>query len=134
MSWLSSLWQDAQFEGALWQGLFQLVALTIAAAFGTFVFQRVRARQVARQVLIDEIDDFTTQLYKPRKLYQIFHENGDALLAEIDDPLQRRARRNAVLLQALEELIAVTGRFRSLQVKLVPLYGYNTELFAYYLA
>ena len=32
-----------------------------------------------------------------------------------------------------EELIGAESRFRSLQVKIVPLYGYHVELFAYYL-
>ncbi len=51
-----------------WQGVFQLLALALAAAFGTFIFQRRRARYTLREELIDSINQFAISLYKPRKL------------------------------------------------------------------
>ncbi len=80
------------------------------------------------------MDTFTDRLYKPRKIYQAVLGPAPDLLAGISDDLQRECRRVEVLQRCLEEFVDVTGRFRALQVKLVPLYGFHVELFGFYLA
>lgn len=122
------------FWNALWGGVFQLLALAVAGLWVTFVYQRYRAQAAARQELIDEIDAFTVRLYKPRKLYLAVLEESPALLACIPDHGERQAHRATLMEQCLAELVDAIGRLRSLQVKMVPLYGYHVELFGYYLA
>jgi hypothetical protein len=121
------------FVPALWTGFFQLAALALIGFWVNVVYQRYRAVAAARQELIDEIDQFTVLLYKPRRLYVAMLEESPALLAGIPDAVQRQAHRAALMEQCLSELFEAIGRFRSLQVKMVPLYGYNVELFGYYL-
>jgi hypothetical protein len=131
---MNSIWQDPAVANGFWQGVFQLLSLVIVATFGTLVFQRMRDRRIARQALIDEVDAFTINLYKPRKLYQL--ELADLVAREADPAQTGRtalAHRDRFR-QCLEDLIGVIGGFRSLQIKLVPLYGYDEDLFAHYLA
>jgi hypothetical protein len=130
---MSSLWSDPSFTSGLWQGVFQLLSLGIVAFFGNIIYRRYRERDTARQDLLNEIDQFTVALYKPRKVYQGMLSTDPDLLAGMADP-QRQIRRIEIIEESLEELTAVTGRFRSLQVNIVPLYGYHEELFSYYLA
>jgi hypothetical protein len=121
------------FLPALWTGVFQLVALAVVGLWVNFVYQRYRALATARQELIDEIDQFTIRLYKPRKLYQAICDGAPALLAALPDDGRRQEHRAALSEQCLADLIDAIGRLRSLQVKMVPLYGYHVELFGYYL-
>lgn len=122
------------FLPAMWTGVFQLVALAIVGLWVNFVYQRYRALATARQELLDEIEQFTIRVYKPRKIYLTMLEESPALLAAIPDATQRQAHRAALMGQCLAELVDAIGRLRSLQVKMVPLYGYHVELFGYYLA
>ncbi len=117
-----------------WQGFFQLLALAVAAAFGTFIYQRRRARYTLREELIDSINQFAINLYKPRKLYQAIIDQSCDPLASLADSSLREARRLETIYRALEEVVAATGEFRVIQVKLIPLYGHDPEIFAYYLA
>jgi hypothetical protein len=128
-----ALMQDS-FWHALWAGVFQLLALAVVGLWVTFIYKRFRALETARQELIDEIDQFTIRLYKPRKLYMAVIEESPALLANIPDHGQRQAHRAALMEQCLGELADAIGRLRAFQVKMVPLYGYHVELFGYYLA
>ncbi len=113
---------DAFWQG-LWQGVFQLVALGVVGFWVNFVYQRFRTRMAARQELVDEIDQFTIRLYKPRKMYQRALDLGAG-----------SPGRDDLVLRSIEEVLDATGRFRSLQVKIVPLFGYHVDLFGYYLA
>jgi hypothetical protein len=117
-----------------WQGVFQLVALAIVAAFGTFIYQRRQARYALREELIESINQFAISLYKPRKLYQAIIDQTCDPLADIADPSQRAERRLETIYRALDEVVAATGQFRVVQVKLIPLYGHDPEIFGYYLA
>jgi hypothetical protein len=127
-------WLPEGFLPALWAGVFHLVGLAIVGLWVTFIYQRYRTLAVARQELIDEIDQFAVRLYKPRKLYLAMMEESPALLNCIPDAAQRQAHRAALMEQCLAELIDAIGRLRSFQVKMVPLYGYHVELFGHYLA
>lgn len=129
-----SLWDSTAFVQAFWQGLFQLLALAIIAAFGTFIYQRRQARYRLRDELIDSINQFAIDLYKPRKLYQAIIDQTCDPLAQLTDAAQREARRLQTIYQALEDVVAATGQFRVLQVKLIPLYGHDPEIFAHYMA
>ncbi len=122
------------FVQGFWGGLFQLVALGLAAAFATFIYQARKARLDLRDELIDSINQFAIRLYKPRKLYQATIDGTCDPLARIADPTQRETRRLETIQHALEEVIAATGEFRVLQVKLIPLYGHDPEIFGYYMA
>jgi len=124
---------EAFWQG-LWQGVFQLAALGAAAVFANFVYQRWRDRSDARRELIDEIDRFSVDLYRPRKVYQSVVEPGSDCLARIADADQRERLRIDIARRALEEFTGVVGRFRALQIKLVPLFGFHEELFGHYLA
>jgi len=110
-----------------------LISLGIVAFFGNIVYRRHRERDTARKDLLNEIDQFTINLYKPRKIYQAMVDADPDPLQGLDGPL-REARRFEIIQKSLEEFVAVVGRFRSLQVTIVPLYGYHEELFSYYLA
>lgn len=114
---------DAFWSG-LWSGVFELVAIGLVAGWVNLIYQRIRSRQALRSDLIDEIDQFSAALYKPRKLYH--HLLGL--------PSSERVNREAELLRCLEELTSAAGRFRALQVKLIPLFGFDVEMLAHYLA
>jgi hypothetical protein len=131
---MSFLWDSNAIAQGFWQGVFQLLALALVAAFGTFIYQRVRSLYTQRAELIEEINQFAISLYKPRKLYQAIIDHSCDPLAASTEPGQREARRLDLIYGALEELVAATGRFRALQVKMIPLYGHDLELFAYYMA
>ena len=113
---------DAFWEG-LWSGLFELIALGLVAGWVNLLYQRQRERSSAQRQLGTEIDLFLTQLYKPRKVYQLHlaREAGEA-------------GREEALYRCLEELIDAAGRFRALQVQLLHLFAYHQEIFAHYLA
>jgi hypothetical protein len=131
---MNAIWDPAALAQGFWQGVFKLLALTIIAAFGTFIFQRRQARYTLREELIDSINQFAVSLYKPRKLYQAIIDQSCDPLAHIADASHREARRLETIYRALEDVIAATGQFRVVQVKLIPLYGHDPEIFAYYLA
>jgi hypothetical protein len=131
---MSTIWDPAAFAQGFWQGVFELLALTTIAAFGTFIFQRRQARYTLREGLIDSINQFAINLYKPRKLYQAIIDQSCDPLANVVDASQREARRLETIYRALEEVVAATGQFRVVQVKLIPLYGHDPEIFAHYLA
>jgi hypothetical protein len=67
---VNALWDLTAIAQGFWQGVFQLLALAIVAAFGTFIYQRRQARYALREELIESINQFAINLYKPRKLYQ----------------------------------------------------------------
>ena len=41
---MNALWVPRAIAQGFWEGVFQLLALTIVAAFGTFIYQRRQAR------------------------------------------------------------------------------------------
>ena len=131
MSWL---WDPTAFANGFWQGVFELVALALVAAFGTFVYQRRQARYKLREELIDSVNQFAVSLYKPRKLYQAILDQTCDPFANLADTSHREARRLETIYRALEDVVAATGQFRVLQVKLIPLYGHDKEIFGYYMA
>src|SRR6185437_1165718 len=95
-----SLFHDPAFVGGFWQGVFQLLSLSIVALFGNLVYQRIRHRYAAREEIIDEIDQFTISLYRPRKIYQMYvayEGKPQDLLADIPSPVEREDRRNETL-------------------------------------
>ncbi len=66
--------------------------------------------------------------------YQAIIDQSCDPLANLADSSLREARRLETIYRSLEELVAATGQFRVVQVKLIPLYGHDPEIFAYYLA
>jgi hypothetical protein len=122
------------FWQAAWGGLFQLLVISLAAFFVNILYQRFREHSAARQQLIDEIDQFTIRLYKPRKMYQILMASSPETLTQFADPDEREAWRTRMIQRYLGEFVEAVGRFRAVQVKLVALYGHHQELFAFYLA
>jgi hypothetical protein len=131
---MPSLWDPTAFVQGFWQGAFQLLALALVAAFGTLIYQRRQARYALRGELIDSINQFAINLYKPRKLYQAIIDQTCNPLAHFSDSSHREARRLETIYRALEDVVAATGQFRVLQVKLIPLYGHDPEIFGYYMA
>jgi hypothetical protein len=131
---MNAIWDPAAITQGFWQGVFELLALAIIAASGTFIFQRRQARYTLREELIDSINQFAINLYKPRKLYQAIIDQSCDPLAHVADASHREARRLETIYRALEDVVAATGQFRVVQVKLIPLYGHDPEIFAYYLA
>jgi hypothetical protein len=124
---MNAIWDPAALAQGFWQGVFELLALSIIAAFGTFIFQRRQARYTWREELIDSINQFAINLYKPRKLYQAIIDQTCDPLAHIADASHREARRLETIYRALEDVVAATGQFRVVQVKLIPLYGHTTR-------
>ncbi len=47
---------------------------------------------------------------------------------------ERDVRRLETIRQAMADLVAATGRFRTFQVEILRLYGYNMDLLSHYLA
>ena len=92
---------DAFWEG-LWSGFFELIALGLVAGWVNLLYQRQRERSTAQRQLGAEIDLFLTQLYKPRKIYQLH------LAREVGEE-----GREAALYRCLEELVDAAGRFRA---------------------
>jgi hypothetical protein len=80
------------------------------------------------------IDEFSHALYKPRKLYQVMIDLTTDLLPDVCTHSEREVRRLETIHQALADLVAATGRFRTFQVEIIRLYGYNMELLSHYLA
>ena len=116
---------DAFWNG-LWSGVFELIALGLIAGWINLIYQRIKSRQGLRRDLIDDIDSFSSSLYKPRKIYQHLLKQREQGL----DPHDWENKR----LVCLDEFTSAAGQFRALQVKMVPLYGFDVELFGYYLA
>ena len=119
---------DAFWSG-LWSGVFELIALGAVAGWINLVYQRIRSRQDLRKSLIEDIDDFSSLLYKPRKLYQYTIEQSSR-----GDSTDEEHTLTADQLKYLEEFTDAAGAFRALQVKMVPLFAFNVDLFAHYLA
>lgn len=129
------LWAETDpIMAAFWGAVFQLCVLAIAGLVANIIFRRFRDRSTARQELLNDIDLFSVQLYKPRKIYQIMVEQPEQLLAGVCTAEQRDIHRLQAIHQALQELTEATGRFRTLQVALIGLYGFNLDLLAHYLA
>jgi hypothetical protein len=131
---MSALWDPAAIAQGFWQGVFQLMALAIVAAFGTFIYQRRQARYALREELIESINQFAISLYKPRKMYQSILDQSCDPLANRADYSDREAKRLDAIYRALDEVVAATGQFRVVQVKLIPLYGHDLEIFGHYMA
>jgi hypothetical protein len=131
---VNALWDPSAIAYGFWEGVFQLLALAIVAAFGTFIYQRRQARYALREELIESINQFAINLYKPRKLYQAIIDQTCDPLANLTSPSQREEQRLETIYRALDEVVAATGQFRVVQVKLIPLYGHDREIFGYYMA
>jgi hypothetical protein len=138
MTVLAALFELRGFEEGFWTGFWggiaQLIVLGVVAFIANVVYQRFKEISTARQALVNEIDDFTVRLYKPRKMYQTLFDASQGESEGGPDALHHQAARDQTMQRLLEEIVEAVGRFRALQVKLVPLYGYHVELFAYYLA
>jgi hypothetical protein len=121
-------------ESSLWSAVFNLVVLTVVGVVANLIYRRFRDLMTARQELLDDIDQFSLDLYKPRKLYQIMIDRAPDLLAGVATPEQRECRRLEAIHRTLEDIVVATGRFRTLQVEIIRLYGYNMDLLSRYLA
>lgn len=125
-------WMRDAFWQGLWGGLFELLALGMVALWVNLIYQRIQSRQRRRADLIEEIDAFSHALYKPRKLYQAALDRPELFdFAPEGDRESLKAQR---MQACLADLTEAAGRFRALQVKLVPLFGFDVQLFGFYLA
>jgi hypothetical protein len=122
---------------AFWQGLFggifELLVLSAVAFFVNIIYQRKQDLARAKRDLIDEIDDFSNSFYAPRKSYQSLIDDP-ALFGELLDEQNKKIYLHQAMYDQLNEITQAIGRFRAIQVKIVPLFGYDIEIFAYYLA
>jgi hypothetical protein len=91
---MNAIRDPAAFAQGFWQGVCELLALAILAAFGSFILQRRQARYTLREELIDSINRFAIRLYTPRKLYQAIIDQSCDPLADIADTSHREARRS----------------------------------------
>jgi hypothetical protein len=121
-------------ENALWAGVSQLFVVGMAGFVANIIYKRYRDLSVSRQELLKNIDEFSVALYRPRKLYQVMIERATDLLCDIGTPGEREVRRLEAIHQTLADLVTATGRFRTLQVEIIRLYGYEMDLLAHYLA
>ncbi len=55
-------------------------------------------------------------------------------MPDLCTPQERDVRRLETIHQAMADLVAATGRFRTFQVEIIRLYGYNMDLLSHYLA
>jgi hypothetical protein len=119
---------------AFWHAVFELLTLTIVGVFATFIYQRIRDRYNMRDRLIDAINEFAVSIYKPRRLYQAIINRTCDPQGVVAGASDRALQRLEMVYVCLDELVAAAGRFRSLQVKIIPLYGHNLDIFAHYMA
>ena len=127
------LFESEAFLEGLWGGIFEVIALGIVGFWVNVVYHRVQVRKKQRQMLVDDLDRFSTALYPPRKLYQALLDRPE-IIAYIQDEQERDLYKMNLLNQYLGELTQCAGQFRALQVQLIPLFGYHIKLFAYYMA
>ena len=97
-------------------------------------YKRYRDLSTARQELLKNIDEFSHALCKPRKLYQVMIDGRSDLLPDLCTHKERDGSPPGTIHQALADLVAATGRFRTFQVEIIRLYGYNMDLLSHYLA
>lgn len=121
-------------QTAFWSGVSQLTVLILVGVAANILYRRFRDLATARQELLEDIDAFSLALYQPRKLYQVMIDRAPSLLAGVCTPEAREVRRLETILQTMADLVAATGRFRTLQVEIIRLYGYDMDLLAHYLA
>src|SRR6516165_10834123 len=114
----------AAAERAFWTALGQLVVVGVVGFVANIVYKRYRDLSTARQELLKNIDEFSHALYKPRKLYQVMVDLTTDLLPDVCTHRERELRRLETIHQALADLVAATGRFRTFQVEIIRLYGY----------
>jgi hypothetical protein len=124
----------AAAERAFWMAVGQLVVIGVAGFVANILYKRYRDLSTARQELLKNIDEFSRELYTPRKLYQVMIDRTSDLLPDVCTPHQRDVRRLETIHQAMADLVAATGRFRTFQVEILRLYGYNMDLLSHYLA
>jgi len=124
----------AAAENAFWTALSQLFVVGVAGFVANIIYKRYRDLSTARQELLKNIDEFSHALYKPRKRYQVMIDHTTDLLPDVCTPKEREVRRLETIHQAMADLVAATGRFRTFQVEIIRLYGYNIELLSHYLA
>jgi len=84
--------------------------------------------------LIESINQFAINLYKPRKLYQAIIDQTCDPLANLSNSSYREEQCLEMIYRALDDVVAATGQFRVVQVKLIPLYGHDREIFGHYMA
>ena len=124
----------AAAERALWTAVGQLIVVGVAGFVANIVYKRYRDLSTARQELLKNIDEFSLALYTPRKLYQVMIDGRSDLLPDLCTHQERELRRLETIHQTLADLVAATGRFRTFQVEILRLYGYNMDLLSHYLA
>jgi hypothetical protein len=124
----------AAAERALWTAIGQLIVVGVAGFVANIVYKRYRDLSTARQDLLKSIDEFSLALYTPRKLYQVMIDGRSDLLPDLCTHQERELRRLETIHRALADLVAATGRFRTFQVEILRLYGYNMDLLSHYLA
>jgi hypothetical protein len=124
----------AAAESAFWTAAGHLVVVGVAGFVANILYKRYRDLATSRQELLKNIDEFSFALYKPRKLYQVMIDLTTDLLPEVCTAREREVRRLETIHQAMSDLVAATGRFRTFQVEIIRLYGYNMELLSHYLA
>lgn len=129
----SSEMMNSAFWQGLWSGVFELITLSIVAFFVNIIYQKKQDLARAKRDLIDEIDDFSNSFYHPRKTYQSLIEEP-AKFSNLLDEKEFKFQQYTAIQKLLYEITESIGRFRAIQVKIVPLFGYDIELFAYYLA
>jgi hypothetical protein len=121
-------------ESAFWTAVGQLLVVGVAGFVANILYKRYRDLSTARQDLLKNIDEFSRELYTPRKLYQVMIDRTSQLLPDMCTPHERDVRRLETIHQAMADLVAATGRFRTFQVEILRLYGYNLDLLSHYLA
>lgn len=127
------LLNNQAFLEGFWGGVFEVIALGIVGFWINIVYQKVQSRKKQRQTLVDDLDAFSTALYPPRKLYQALLDRPE-IIAHIEDEQERTMYKMKLLNQYLSEFTHCAGQFRALQVQLIPLFGYDVNLFGYYMA
>lgn len=133
--WFEWRGYEEGFWQGIWSAVFNIVALALTAIWVNYFFQRYRLKSTLRQELIDEVDVFTIQLYKPRKIYQSVLNNSTGLWGEDTNGGDTWGEhRLEVVRQLLGEIVEAIGRFRALQVKIVRMFGFHEQLFGHYLA
>jgi hypothetical protein len=121
-------------ENAFWTTVSQFIVVGVAGFVANIIYKRYRDLSTARQELLKTIDEFSHALYKPRKLYQIMIDHQADLLPDVCTHNEREVRRLETIHEAMADLVAATGRFRTFQVEIIRLYGYNMDLLSHYLA
>lgn len=124
---------SSEFYQGFWQGVFELLALAIVGYFINVLYASYTSRSRKKQEIIDELDRFVTNLWKPRKIYYLLQEDKLNFLNVLESEETRKLQKHRLLAKAFDDLLESIAQFRAVQIKIVTFFGLHVELLAHFM-